>query len=255
MLNINPQNLINLDKKILKIKDFSEENQTWKFGFSYGEIEPSLQRNCQFEETSNPFDEKKISTQLIENYELKNEKNICFKASRESESLIYGFDSRDEGTFYHDIFSRIKYMTDKDFLTLDQINNPIKKAVSFWVSEGRILPEKEFDFVKKIAEWLQFEKIKSFFTSRYIVLNERSFIVQKPSESDTLTHLRPDRILVDKETKDVIVLDYKFGDVEEKSLKKYQQQIEKYKSILKEMNFSSVKGFLWYPKAQKLFEV
>ena len=63
------------------------------------------------------------------------------------------------------------------------------------------------------------------------------------------TSKRPDRVMT--RGKEAVVVDYKFG--EEKSL--YNRQIGEYIALLKEMGFTSVKGYLWYVPSGKIVEV
>jgi len=53
---------------------------------------------------------------------------------------------------------------------------------------------------------------------------------------------RPDRIMIDQNN-NVIIVDYKSGEQKEKY---YRRQIEKYVSLIREMGYPNVEGFLWY---------
>ena len=63
---------------------------------------------------------------------------------------------------------------------------------------------------------------------------------------------RPDRVLLSKDGKQAIVIDYKFGAAEESA--KYQRQLKSYTALLKRMGYKSI-GYLWYVLENKVVEV
>ena len=63
--------------------------------------------------------------------------------------------------------------------------------------------------------------------------------------------LRPDRVMINPLTNEAIVLDYKFGEWNEH----YITQVNAYKQALKNQGYTSVKGFLWFARKNKLMEV
>ena len=79
-----------------------------------------------------------------------------------------------------------------------------------------------------------------WFSDKYNVLNESSIL----NTDGTLS--RPDRVLTNGSS--AIVVDYKFGEYISGN-KKYHKQVQRYMQLLMEMDFTSVKGFLWYPVA------
>lgn len=62
---------------------------------------------------------------------------------------------------------------------------------------------------------------------------------------------RPDRILIDRNSGAVQVVDYKFGAEEEK----YVRQVGEYCSLLGKAGYSPVKGFIWYVSEDKIVEI
>ncbi len=80
--------------------------------------------------------------------------------------------------------------------------------------------------------------------NRYTILNEQEILLR------TGTIKRADRILVDKATKQAIVIDYKFGE----ERKKYYQQVREYMSYLRDMGYS-VEGYLCYVTQEEIKDV
>ena len=63
--------------------------------------------------------------------------------------------------------------------------------------------------------------------------------------------VRPDRVMINPQTKEAIVLDYKFGSWEDK----YMDQVRDYMSALQRMGYNPVRGYLWFAKKNKLYRV
>ena len=72
--------------------------------------------------------------------------------------------------------------------------------------------------------------------------NERNII--RPNDSTK----RPDRVMT--RGKEAVVVDYKFGE----DRASYNRQIEEYMNELRDMGYSSVRGYIWYVSAGKIVE-
>ena len=57
--------------------------------------------------------------------------------------------------------------------------------------------------------------------------------------------------MINPQTNEAIVLDYKFGSWNPK----YKQQVREYMAALMQIGYSPVRGYLWYAKENKLVEV
>ena len=57
--------------------------------------------------------------------------------------------------------------------------------------------------------------------------------------------------MINPQTNEAIVLDYKFGNWNEH----YISQVREYKEALKHMGYQPVRGYLWYARENKLVEV
>jgi len=86
---------------------------------------------------------------------------------------------------------------------------------------------------------------RHWFDGTYDSLNEASVILPDG------TTQRPDRVLITKDGKKAVIVDYKFG----KPLRKYAQQVEQYCSLIRSMGYSEVEGYLWYVESATVEKV
>lgn len=95
-----------------------------------------------------------------------------------------------------------------------------------------------------VAQKLNEVKSYGWFDAGNKVLNERELV-----DSDGRV-LRPDRIIFKGTGRQCIVsiVDYKFGEYNRSSAShsKYSRQVKNYLSVVEEMGYSNVKGYLWY---------
>jgi RecB family exonuclease len=59
---------------------------------------------------------------------------------------------------------------------------------------------------------------------------------------------RPDRVMIGPNN-DVIIVDYKFGEQKDTL---YQRRVEQYASLIREMGYKNVFGYLWYISLQEI---
>ncbi|WP_455505400.1 hypothetical protein [Coprobacter sp.] len=130
---------------------------------------------------------------------------------------------RQYGNLMHEILSNICYADD------------IHNAVLPYILSGQLNREESMVIETKLRTWLSQPEIAPWFAPGARVINETEILQEKGG------FLRPDRVIIyDGE---VSVIDYKFGNVEQKS---HHRQISRYVSLVKEMGFSQVKGYIWY---------
>ena len=60
---------------------------------------------------------------------------------------------------------------------------------------------------------------------------------------------RPDRVMISDD--EVVVVDYKFGQ----EGKLYQRQMSEYISLLRQMGYKKVSGYIWYVRESRIEEV
>jgi ATP-dependent helicase/nuclease subunit A len=126
------------------------------------------------------------------------------------------------GIVMHEILSRI--------ITF----NDIDSAVSQVTDAGMVISDETDQLRKKMKLMLSDNNVKSWFDGSMRVLTEATVLL--PSGNAR----RPDRVMMYGDT--VVVVDYKFGEMEQK----HRYQAGEYKRLLKEMGYVDVKAYLWY---------
>ena len=137
--------------------------------------------------------------------------------------------SRDYGKLMHDIVSNIEKLED------------IPSAVSRKISEGEIKEHEKEIIISEIEGYLTKPEVVEWYSGIYTVLNEA--VVLHPNSGIS----RPDRVMLGKDR--VIVVDYKFGEIEET---KYKYQVKRYMKSISDMGYTNVEGFIYYVKTGKV---
>ncbi len=140
--------------------------------------------------------------------------------------------SRDYGTLMHDIISKVKYVSD------------IPAAVERKIAEGELGEYEREKTVHELSKVLSLPEVMEWYTDRYIILNEAQMLHPRFGFS------RPDRVMIGND--EVIVVDYKFGAQEDT---KYTRQVERYMKTVEEMDYTRVKGFVFYVRLGKIVQV
>lgn len=141
----------------------------------------------------------------------------------------------DEGTLCHEIFAHLRKADE-----LDQV-------LDHFESRGEIRDEAQRNVLKSLisSAWEGNEKMRDWFTAPWELRLEEAIYLDRKE-------VRPDRVMINPDTNEAIVLDYKFGQREEKE---YITQVRGYMSALQRMGYSPVRGYLWYARQNKLVEV
>lgn len=132
----------------------------------------------------------------------------------------------------HDIVSNIKIFED------------IPDAVNKKISEGELYEHERDTIVRELNNYLDIPEARNWYSGKYKVLNEA--VVLQPGSRFS----RPDRVMIGND--EVIVVDYKFGDVEES---KYKHQVRRYMKTISEMGYPNVKGFVFYVRSGKIVSI
>lgn len=140
----------------------------------------------------------------------------------------------DEGTICHEIFAHIRKADEldavlDDFETRGEIDSKEKRE------ELRALISSAWEGSPKMRDW---------FTKPWELRLEEAIYIDR-------RELRPDRVMINPETHEAIVLDYKFGGWDEH----YLTQVREYMEALRRMNYSPVRGYLWFARNNELREV
>ncbi len=159
--------------------------------------------------------------------------NVEFRQSNRSADFIKGEDVGDDNSKYinmgqllHTLFSAIETKDD------------VQPAIERLLFEG-VIPDKETEKnIRKTAEKaLSHPMVQEWYSGAYQLFNECAIIYK---EKDSLEVRRPDRVMMNDN--EVVVVDFKFG----KKNKKYNEQVKGYVSLLAEMGYKNISGYLWY---------
>ena len=183
----------------------------------------------------NPFSFKDATNKKAELWSNKNQ--VRFVQSQEG--MLYtqmGVEAyrrmarMEEGTLCHNIFARIQ--------TKDQLEHVLDDAQQ----RGEIDNQEQRETLRQLisSAWEGSAEMNSWFTDPWIVKREHA--VYKDGEE-----LRPDRVMINAQTNEAIVLDYKFG----KENEKYTKQVCDYMEALQQMGHTHVRGYLWYARKAK----
>ncbi len=170
------------------------------------------------------------------------ERPISFQLSRESmDSLRYGvqegeesFSRIDLGNVCHGIMEHIETRQDEE------------QAITEAQMSGLIPDEKTLQQVRNLIDgaW-ENEQLSDWFSGKWELLREVTFLTDK-------REMRPDRVMIDKDSSTAIVLDYKFGQHHDT---KYPLQVRDYMRIMAQLGYQHVEGYLWFAQDKELQKV
>ena len=140
----------------------------------------------------------------------------------------------EEGTLCHEIFAHLRKADE------------LEAVLDTFETRGEIKDKVQREELKTLisSAWQGSEEMRDWFTAPWqLKLEEAIYIDHR--------ELRPDRVMINPETNEAIVLDYKFGQWNEH----YKQQVNEYMEALRRMGYPSVRGYLWFARKNKLVEV
>ncbi len=120
----------------------------------------------------------------------------------------------------------------------------LEYAVNRLLIKGKISAGLANEMKKEASEMLSDPLAQNWFNRKWEVKTEADILLKNRKVR------RPDRVML--KDKNAIVVDYKFGEVEEES---YKSQIRQYMKYLMEMGYTSVRGYIWYGSLKKQIEV
>lgn len=173
------------------------------------------------------------------------ETNIDFKQSNRSADFIRGDEDEEEnlrsqyirqGQLLHTLFASIDTKED------------LPAAIERLLFEGVIESTEKAEEIKKVAEKaLNLNEVKDWYSGEWTLYNECSIIYN--DEQGKMQTKRPDRVMMKED--EVVVIDFKFG----KKKPEYSTQVREYMSLLSEMGYADIKGYIWYVYSGELENV
>jgi hypothetical protein len=143
----------------------------------------------------------------------------------------------DEGVLCHEIFAHLSKADELDAVLDD------------FETRGEIASRQKREELKSLisSAWEGNEQMRNWFTAPWELHLEKAIYIDS-------RELRPDRVMINPQTKEAVVLDYKFGQWEDK----YINQVSDYMKALTRMGYSPVSGYLWFarkPKGKQLVQI
>lgn len=132
-----------------------------------------------------------------------------------------------DGLILHRIFASLRTEADIE-PTLQQLENEgITGPASITTEKLRYLVQKG----------LQNPLVKTWFQPEWRILTECSILKR---QNGKLQIRRPDRVMIQDDS--VVVVDFKFGSFKPE----YEEQVREYMTLLQEMGYQHIKGYLWF---------
>lgn len=173
------------------------------------------------------------------------ETEIEFKQSNRSADFIRGDEDEEEnmrsqyikqGQLLHTLFASIEKRDD------------LQAAIERLCFEGIIESAEKADEIYRIAEKaLNQKEVSDWYSGEWTLYNECAIIYK--DEDGKMQNRRPDRVMV--KGNEVVVVDFKFG----KKKPEYTSQVKEYMSLLSDMGYDNIKGYIWYVYSGELENV
>ncbi len=168
-------------------------------------------------------------------------KNLEFRQSNRSRAFAAGTDAIPEnqryitqGTVMHSVLSQIHDAGE------------VERVLSDFVQEGVISDNDDIlnrntlsKLIRKRINDNPHDMVNRWFSKDVEVFNECAIISPDP-ETGAARELRPDRVVKDGDR--MTVIDFKFG----KPAERYKSQVRTYMTLLQDMGYHDVEGYLWY---------
>lgn len=215
--------------------------------FSYGELE--------IVETKVKKKSDNIFTPEVENMNVDMatfSNKVEFKQSNKSRDFVADDDENTDdddrkqlsyiktGKILHYLFSTINTTDDIDTSLAQLEMDGLIEESDTNIKRLRDMLHKRFSN-RQVADW---------FSSRWTLFNECT-ILDYDSATDTVREHRPDRVMKDEKTGEVVIVDFKFGSPRPE----YVEQVNRYKALTQNMGYPNVKGYLWFVYSNRIEEV
>lgn len=215
--------------------------------FSYGELE--------IVETKAKKKSDNIFTPEVENMNVDMatfSNKVEFKQSNKSRDFVADDDENTDdddrkqlsyiktGKILHYLFSTINTTDDIDTSLAQLEMDGLIEESDTNIKRLRDMLHKRFSN-RQVADW---------FSSRWTLFNECT-ILDYDTATDTVREHRPDRVMKDEKTGEVVIVDFKFGSPRPE----YVEQVNRYKALTQNMGYPNVKGYLWFVYSNRIEEV
>ena len=215
--------------------------------FSYGELE--------IVETKAKKKSDNIFTPDVENMNVDMatfSNKVEFKQSNKSRDFVADDDENTDdddrkqlsyiktGKILHYLFSTINTTDDIDTNLAQLEMDGLIEESGTNIKRLRDMLHKRFSN-RQVADW---------FSSRWTLFNECT-ILDYDAATDTVREHRPDRVMKDEKTGEVVIVDFKFGSPRPE----YVEQVNRYKALTQNMGYPNVKGYLWFVYSNRIEEV
>ena len=215
--------------------------------FSYGELE--------IVETKAKKKSDNIFTPEVENMNVDMatfSNKVEFKQSNKSRDFVADDDENTDdddrkqlsyiktGKILHYLFSTINTTDDIDTSLVQLEMDGLIEESGTNIKRLRDMLHKRFSN-RQVADW---------FSSRWTLFNECT-ILDYDAATDTVREHRPDRVMKDKKTGEVVIVDFMFGSPRPE----YVEQVNRYKALTQNMGYPNVKGYLWFVYSNRIEEV
>ena len=215
--------------------------------FSYGELE--------IVETKTKKKSDNIFTPEVENMNVDMatfSNKVEFKQSNKSRDFVADDDENTDdddrkqlsyiktGKILHYLFSTINTTDDIDTSLAQLEMDGLIEESDTNIKRLRDMLHKRFSN-RQVADW---------FSSRWTLFNECT-ILDYDTATDTVREHRPDRVMKDEKTGEVVIVDFKFGSPRPE----YVEQVNRYKALTQNMGYPNVKGYLWFVYSNRIEEV
>ena len=172
---------------------------------------------------------------------------ICkadFRQSNKSRDFIEG-DSEDKrkqyirlGSVLHKLFSSIH--------TVNDVNGALQQLEYDGVIYDCGMTSEEIR--KLLLKRLSTPVVSDWFSDKWQLFNECTILSYDEEKHISVTH-RPDRVMTDGQQ--IIIVDFKFGNPKPE----YNNQVKEYMSLISQMRYKEVKGYLWFVYSNEIVEV
>lgn len=178
------------------------------------------------------------------------ESNADFRQSNKSREFVAEEDGDEAdrqqmsyiktGRILHYLFSTIATADDIDGALAQLEMDGLIEESGTTADKLKAMLHKRFEN-RQVADW---------FSPRWTLFNECTILDYDPTEDNVREH-RPDRVMKDADTGEVVIVDFKFGVPKPE----YIEQVRRYTAITKSMGYDNVRGYLWFVYSNKIEEV